>query len=566
MTSQPATPPGQGPDALAQPLRASPERILQSLSQVALLRALPPEEVQAIVPHVERCHVAAGQRVFAQGETGDALYLVERGWARVLADGQSVLGTVGPGEAFGEMALLTGEPRSATVVAETDLETWRIGREDFQQVIGASPRLEAAFRRLAEQHRAGAGLPLADADSAARRAWAGTALRAVAARHRGLTGWQKVMGFGLLLWVLVAANDGQGWLPSEHNQGLIAAVQLLAGLAILQGACEAFVQGVERLGARFRWEGFISGTIGSMVATLPEFVVIAFLVAVQPLAAFVTAVVTIYNNALAFSLYSFFLPKDQKGKFLMPAAVTKAGGEILIAGSGIALTIGGIMVVLRAATHKTTLAGADLLFVGLVLVVIYSYYTYELVRYYGEGDEEEDPGHPPAPHGLGHDTSWGGIALMFAIGIAGSYFGGESIGGFADTALNDLGLPTIPTASGLAFFAGISEYIIVYKAHRRGELSIALSNVFGGMTQVMFLLLPVSMVVIAVFGLFTGASIYAIPINTATTMLMLLLFPLFHVLLQYLQEDHTLSNLDAAAMTGIYGLLLYFLFTAPGAE
>ena len=152
---------------------------------------------------------------------------------------------------------------------------------------------------------------------------------------------------------------------------------------------------------------------------------------------------------------------------------------------------------------------------------------------------------------------------MFLLGVAGSYFGGESIGGFADTALNSLGLPVIPTASGLAFFAGISEYIIVYKSHRRGELGIALSNVFGGMTQVMFLLLPLSMIVIAVFGAVSGAPIYAIPITTGTTMLMLLLFPLFYVLLQYIEDDHTLSNLDAAAMTGIYILLLYFLFTAP---
>ena len=43
----------------------------------------------------------------------------------------------------------------------------------------------------------------------------------------------------------------------------------------------------------------------------------------------------------------------------------------------------------------------------------------------------------------------------------------------------------------------------------------------------------------------------------------ILLFPLIYVLLQYLEDDHTLSNLDAAAMTAVYGLLLYFLFTAP---
>ncbi len=79
------------------------------------------------------------------------------------------------------------------------------------------------------------------------------------------------------------------------------------------------------------------------------------------------------------------------------------------------------------------------------------------------------------------------------------------------------------------------------------------------------LLAPFSMLVIAIYGFVTGNPIYSIPITMGTTLLVLLLFPLFYVLLQYLEEDHTLSNLDAAAMTGIYVLPLYFLFTAPPA-
>lgn len=377
-----------------------------------------------------------------------------------------------------------------------------------------------------------------------------------------LAGWQKVMLLGYLLWLANFLNERAGWFQGPPFEVWIAIIELLAGLTILQGACEAFIQGVERVGARYRWEGFISGTIGSLVATLPEFVVIAFLVGVQPLAAFVTAMVTIFNNALAFSLYSFFLPKDKKGTFIMPPSLHKAGGEVLIAGGGIALIVGAVMLAMSVGTRKTALAGLDLIVVGLVLLVIYGYYTYSLLRYYAEGDEQDHPAHPPDPHELGHDARWSQIILMFVLGIAGSYFGGESIGGFADTALNHLGLPTIPTASALAFFAGISEYIIVWKAHQRGELGIALSNVFGGMTQVMFLLVPFTMIVIAAYGYITGSPIYAIPINISTTLLVLLLFPLFYVLLEYIEEDHTLSNLDAAAMTGMYVLLLYFLFTA----
>ncbi|MBI1968011.1 MAG: hypothetical protein HYS40_08480 [Gemmatimonadetes bacterium] len=145
----------------------------------------------------------------------------------------------------------------------------------------------------------------------------------------------------------------------------------------------------------------------------------------------------------------------------------------------------------------------------------------------------------------------------------GAYCGGEAIGSFADTALRRLGLPTIPTAAALAFFAGISEYIIVYKSHRRGELGIALSNVFGGLTQVMFLLLPCGLILIGVSGLVGAGARFAVPINEATMLLMLLLFPLFYALHQHVEQEKTLSNLDAASMTGIYLLLLYFLFTSP---
>ena len=247
----------------------------------------------------------------------------------------------------------------------------------------------------------------------------------------------------------------------------------------------------------------------------------------------------------------------------MPRSLTTAGGEILIAGGAVTLIVGAIMIMFRLDGTRSTLAGMDLLVIAGVLIGIYAYYLVTLVRYYGEGEDDAES-HQAEPHRLGHDTSWGAIGTMFALGIIGAYCAGEAIGAFAETALGSLGLPTIPTAAALAFFAGMSEYIIVYKSHRRGELGIALSNVFGGMTQVMFLLLPFGLLVIGIVGMVTGDAAYAIKINTATMMLILLLFPLFYALHQYMSQEKTLSDLDAASMTGVYLLLLYFLFTSPG--
>ena len=533
-----------------------PGEVLEQLSRIDILRALPPEEVQALAPFVERIQYPAGTRFIAQGAAGDALFFLEEGTARVERDAKPTA-SVGPGSVVGEAALLTGEPRTASVIAESDLTAWRVGKQAFDELVARSPNLRRALQELVEQRRRGVKLKLPSP-----RFWMATALRAVEARSRGLSVWEGLMAAGMAIWAALQLNHIFELVPTEAYQIPVAVLQLVSGLLVIQGSCEGFIIGVERLGARRKWDGFISGTIGSVLSTLPEFVVIAFLVLVEPLVAFVTAVVTIFNNALAFSIYSFFLPKDRKGAFAMPRSVTAAGGEILIAGGAITLIVGIVMLVARLEGAKTALAGFDLIGIGVILLAIYGYYVLTLLRYYGEGKDDEESV-PVDPHVLGHDTSCRGIGTMFALGIVGAYCGGESIGAFADTALKHLGLPTIPTAAALAFFAGISEYIIVYKSHQRGELVIALSNVFGGLTQVMFLLLPFGMLVIGTAGLLGWGSHFVVPINVATLLLMLLLFPLFHTLHQYVEQEKALTNLDAAGMTGIYLLLLYFLFTSP---
>jgi CRP-like cAMP-binding protein/Ca2+/Na+ antiporter len=531
--------------------------VLRRLSQIDVLRALPPEEVQALVRKVTQLDLPAGHCLMRQGEPGDALYLIETGTARVDLAGGAAPVHIGAGTVVGEGALLSGAPRNATVTAETPLTVWRVSREAFSEVVAASPHLRQALQALVDSRRLGTALR-----APSREYWVATALRAFEARNRKLKLWEILMAAGLVLWAFLFGADHYGVLRMAEHGAWVAGLQLLTGLLVIQGACEAFIHGVERLGARLRWDGFISGTVGSVLSTLPEFVVIAFLVQVDPLAAFVTATVTIYNNALAFSIYSFFLPKDRRGAFRMPRSLTVAGGEILIAGAAVALIVGVIMVLFRIDGARESLAGVDLVVIGLILIGIYGYYLVTLVRYYGEGGDDAES-QPPEPARLGHDTGWGAIGGMFLLGGLGAYCAGEAIGSFAETALGQLGLPTVPTAAALAFFAGMSEYVIVYKSHRRGELGIALSNVFGGMTQVMFLLLPFALLTIGVAGAVSGDALYAVPVTMVPIMLMLLLFPLFYALHQYITQEKTLSDLDAAAMTGIYLLLLYFLFTAP---
>ena len=124
--------------------------LLGHLSEVELLRALPPAEMQAIVPYVEERSFHTSDTIFHKGDEADALYLVLEGNARVI-DGDQELAVLSKGSVFGEMALLTGEARNATVEASSELRVYRIGRDDFVHLMTRSAPLAAAVQALLDQ-------------------------------------------------------------------------------------------------------------------------------------------------------------------------------------------------------------------------------------------------------------------------------------------------------------------------------------------------------------------------------------------------------------------------------
>jgi CRP-like cAMP-binding protein len=96
--------------------------------------------------------VAADDRVITQGEVGDQFFIIERGSFRVSRDGQPTA-ELGPGDCFGEVALLLDEPRNATVEAVSRGELWVLGRDDFVEAVTGTPRAESVARGIAEQRR-----------------------------------------------------------------------------------------------------------------------------------------------------------------------------------------------------------------------------------------------------------------------------------------------------------------------------------------------------------------------------------------------------------------------------
>jgi predicted acylesterase/phospholipase RssA/CRP-like cAMP-binding protein len=105
---------------------------------------------RGIEPDLEWVALARGERLFRQGDAGDALYIVVNGRLRIVleptAGARQVLSEVGRGELVGEMALITGQPRSATAEAARDCELVRLPKASFERLVDREPR---AMLRLA---------------------------------------------------------------------------------------------------------------------------------------------------------------------------------------------------------------------------------------------------------------------------------------------------------------------------------------------------------------------------------------------------------------------------------
>ncbi|HUG86927.1 MAG TPA: peptidase domain-containing ABC transporter [Euzebya sp.] len=129
------------------------------LSGLPLFAPLTEAERELVTACFEPLTFEFGETVVAEGDDPDAYFVVASGTARVLTvapDGREVaLGRLGPGEAFGEMALVEQSPRSATVRATTPVEVLRLDRSVFLALLHLHPTLRQAFGANAEALRQG---------------------------------------------------------------------------------------------------------------------------------------------------------------------------------------------------------------------------------------------------------------------------------------------------------------------------------------------------------------------------------------------------------------------------
>lgn len=80
-----------------------------------------------------------GATIVRAGDVGDTFYAILEGEARVVSPGGRVLNRLGPGDFFGEVSLLDGGPRTASVIAETPMVMLALSRRDFLSLLTAEP-------------------------------------------------------------------------------------------------------------------------------------------------------------------------------------------------------------------------------------------------------------------------------------------------------------------------------------------------------------------------------------------------------------------------------------------
>lgn len=133
------------------------EQVLSFLATVDFLEAMGKESLEVLAERARFQLFARGEKICVQGQPGDCFYVIRSGQVKVaVTDDQDEVileFEMATGNYFGEMALLTGEPRSATVSAATDAELLTVSKEDLREVIVSNPAVEKIISNVLAQRQ-----------------------------------------------------------------------------------------------------------------------------------------------------------------------------------------------------------------------------------------------------------------------------------------------------------------------------------------------------------------------------------------------------------------------------
>lgn len=146
--------------------RDTPTDFIEQLAAVPLFAPLSTEEVTRLAEGAELHSYTSGESVIRAGDEGSSMFVIHRGMVEVKASdapNARTIATLKQGDFFGEMALLGGEPRTASVVARDETEVMEIGYEVMRGVLTSNPALVESLSMVIAERRAGLSAGSAEA-------------------------------------------------------------------------------------------------------------------------------------------------------------------------------------------------------------------------------------------------------------------------------------------------------------------------------------------------------------------------------------------------------------------
>jgi CRP-like cAMP-binding protein len=131
-------------------------RRVDALAQVDVFRALDAEKIDRLARRLRLAPFGPGEVILREGDPGDSLYVLRAGEVSVQVDVRGKpreVSTLKAGQFFGEMSLMTGASRSATIVAKTDVECYIVSKDAFQEILELKPELAATISEIISAKR-----------------------------------------------------------------------------------------------------------------------------------------------------------------------------------------------------------------------------------------------------------------------------------------------------------------------------------------------------------------------------------------------------------------------------
>jgi CRP-like cAMP-binding protein len=110
------------------------EAPVELLRKISIFSSLPPKDLKHIAEAMTQRRVDPGRTLAVEGQQGIGFFVIESGTAKVSVGGDEKR-TLGPGDSFGEIALIVETPRTATVTAETEVICWAIAAWAFRPLV-----------------------------------------------------------------------------------------------------------------------------------------------------------------------------------------------------------------------------------------------------------------------------------------------------------------------------------------------------------------------------------------------------------------------------------------------